>query len=131
MYVSWYAERGLPAPPPGIRGILLAEGELLVSGMMLYSTDGPYTLFEHFAVNPRCKPKLAHRAAKMTLAIAEGLCAMEGKTPLVLAGKKGIVALLEQAGFKRQEGLGVFSLEDHGPRRGGGAPEAGQDAAKG
>lgn len=108
-YASWWQARGLPVPIPGARAILLDQNGELVSGMMLYSTDGPYTFFEHFAVSPKAPPGLAHRALSMTLAIAEGLCAMEAKVPLVMAGKKGIVSLLERTGYKRQTDLGVFT----------------------
>lgn len=108
-YASWWKARDLNVPIPGARAIFLEHEGVLVSGMMLYSTDGPFTFFEHFAVSPTATPTLAHRAGSMTLAIAEGLCAMEGKQPFVLAGKKGIVNLLERTGYARQPDLFVFS----------------------
>ncbi len=114
IYASWWAERGLPAPPPGNRAIMLAEGDQLVSGQMLYTTDGPYLLLEHFATNPKVSPRLGHRACKMNLEIAKGLAAMEGKTPITLAGKKGIVALLEQSGWKLEPELKVFVYREPG-----------------
>lgn len=102
VFRSWF---GFDIPPPK-EAILVAEHiegvEYLIGGTCIYSTDGPYVLFEHFALNQHAPIVTRHAVARQVFRAAKSYCTIHNKIAFTWVAFQGGMKMLEQVGFTPQ-----------------------------
>lgn len=99
-YAEWMLARGKKVPFPGY-GIVIAQTELPICGVMLYSTVGPYLFAEHAATNPNAPLRLRHGAFLAMLQAIRETGQRANQTPICLVQPSaGMKRLLMKAGYE-------------------------------
>jgi hypothetical protein len=103
-FASWFTRRGLPEPVQSNDGVFVSnhEGTLLLAGVCIYPTDGPYAVVEKASTNPDPKiPRRVTYAAMIAGARALRIYgAMRKKLMLCYPDHKGLELVLRKAGFE-------------------------------
>lgn len=106
LFSSWFAPNFVPWPKSAIMISENIEGsELLVGGVCIYETDGPYVLFEHFALNPSLPVTIKHRVAEGIVRAAKTYLATRGKIGFAWVNFEGGQQLFQRFGFIPQRAL--------------------------
>lgn len=102
LFRSWFP---FDIPPPK-EAILVAEWidgvEYLIGGTCIYSTDGPYVLFEHFGLNQQAPILVRHAVAKQVFRAAKSYCTIHNKVAFTWVNFAGGVKMLQDVGFTLQ-----------------------------
>lgn len=104
-------------PWPSRLTLLVAEGQELIAGVMVYDSTGPFLFFEHLVTNPDFPARARWAAVKLMAVQMVEMCRHFGKVPQVTVRHKGIRRILESVGLV-WPGAGVMtcsfeSLERH------------------
>lgn len=104
-FSSWFAARGLPAPPCPEDTCFIADARGLICGVCLYPTKGPYFIAESMATNPAVPIRLRHRALVALLGQLRSYAALRAKIPIAIIRHRSLVRILSRLGWKHQEAL--------------------------
>lgn len=105
----FFTQRNLGAPPRPADGVWVGtERGLLVCGVCLYPTDGPYCVVEHSASDPSAPVRLRHAASVALIDGVRTYGALRSKNMLCFPRDKGILRLLEKGGFSRSPAVCVY-----------------------
>ncbi len=104
-------------PWPSRLALLVAEGQELIAGVMVYDSTGPFLFFEHLITNETAPARNRWAAVSMMAVEMMQMCRHFGKVPQVTVRHKGIKKILERVGLQ-WPGAGVMTcgfdqLETH------------------
>ena len=96
-----------PRPSSGVwvgdeRGVLLA-------GTCFYVADGPFCIVEYASDLPGIGLRLAHRAVQAVIHGIQVYGALSGKNMLCFPRDRGILRMLDRAGFTRSPAICIYS----------------------
>lgn len=74
---------------------------ILVVGMCIYDTDGPFIVAEHLVSNPTFSAKTRFAAFDLTLNLLRAYATMKGKWIIAHPSKTGLARYLVRRGFSR------------------------------
>lgn len=103
LYASWFTLRGMAPPVYTNDGVFVATHDrtVLLAGVSIYPTDGPYAVVEFAATNP--DPSISARTKYEAMIVgARALTqygAMRKKWMLCFPNSKGLELVLKKAGF--------------------------------
>lgn len=100
-YGCFWQQRGKPIPPLPRTGLWITQNGVLVLGVGIYMTDGPYLLVEGLATNPAVPAVTRHRAVEMGLRQLEALGVIHGKTVFMLPSPEaaGVERIATRLGY--------------------------------
>lgn len=87
-------------PWPSRLGLLVADRDELIAGVMAYDTSGPFIFFEHLVTNETAPARMRWNAVEMMAGEILPMCRMVGKLPQVLVRHKGIERILKRHGLQ-------------------------------
>lgn len=98
--MSWWA--GEQAPPFSEHGLFAADTDLdvLVAGVCIYPTEGPYSLLAHLRVNKSAPIQVRAQAVDAILAAASFYAASTGRSLLIQVDGEDTAARLSAAGWE-------------------------------
>lgn len=100
-YLDICHDRDLPFEPQFNRqAILVANGDILVAGVLVYDTTGPFVFFEHYVTNPACSLRERYVAGDLVAQEILNVCRTMSKLPQMGIRHKGIRRALEKHGLK-------------------------------
>ena len=79
--------------------VYVVEGDVMLCGVQVYDTTGPFLFFEHLVTNPAVSPRLRYAASDLLIEEGMNMCRMFGKYPQVVVRHGGIKNLLKKHGF--------------------------------
>jgi hypothetical protein len=79
--------------------VYVVEGDVMLCGVQVYDTTGPFLFFEHLVTNPAVSPRFRYAAADLLIEEGMNMCRMFGKYPQVVVRHGGIKNLLKKHGF--------------------------------
>lgn len=100
-YGSFWQQRGKKPPSLPRNGVWIVQNDVLVVGVGIYMTDGPYLLVEGLATNPALPATVRHRGVEMGLRHLEALGTIFGKTVFMLPSPEaaGVERIATRLGY--------------------------------
>lgn len=103
-FTSWYAYRGLPAPPRSSDSVFVAkEDGTVIAGCLIYPTEGPYAVVEFASTNPRATLVERYRAMELGIQGIRAYGAMRMKKMLCFPRDRSMKVMLMKAGFAESD----------------------------
>lgn len=100
-YLELAQDRKLPFDIwPSRFALLVAEGEDLVAGVMVYDSTGPFLFFEHLITNETATFRARHRAVSLMAQEMMSMCRHFGKVPQVAVKDTSLKKILERVGLR-------------------------------
>jgi len=100
-YLELARDREVPFEPwPSRLALLVAEGDELVAGVMVYDSTGPFLFFEHLVTNETATLRVRHRAVALMAEEMMNMCRLMGKVPQIAVRHRSIKAILERSGLQ-------------------------------
>lgn len=109
-YYEICEHRDLPYRPWVGKALFVAEGDDLVSGVMVYDSSGPFLFFEHLLTNQTATLRQRWCAVDMMASEVRTMCRHQGKLPLIHVRHKGIAKILRRHGL-RETGTYVMTCD--------------------
>jgi hypothetical protein len=113
-------------PWPSRLSVMVAEGQDLVAGVMVYDTTGMFLFFEHLVTNETASLRQRYQAVDILVGECINMCRMFGKIPQVVVRHKGVKRILEKHGLYGYSAevmtCSFGNLEKHGQETHGKAP---------
>ncbi len=95
-------------PWPSRLALLVAEGQELIAGVMVYDSTGPFLFFEHLITNETAPARTRWAAVSLMAEEMMTMCRHFGKVPQITVRHKGIRRILERVGLV-WPGMGVMT----------------------
>lgn len=105
-YSSWFGPRGQDAPTRPPDSILVAGAPkgspviVLLAGVGIYPTAGPYAVVERVATNPKVPLRIRYEAMLFGAKLLRDYGAMHNKIMLCFPSERSIARILAQVGFE-------------------------------
>jgi hypothetical protein len=86
-------------PWPSRLAVMVAEGQDLVAGVMVYDSSGMFLFFEHLLTNETASLRQRYEAVDLLVGECIHMCRIFGKIPQVVVRHNGIKRILEKHGL--------------------------------
>lgn len=94
-----FFDRQIPIPKQAILAAAIRGGrEVVIAGVAVFETEGPYVLFEHFGTNQHVPQVLRHAGAVAVANGIKGYLTVRGRVAMMLVTPKGAVKMLVDRG---------------------------------
>lgn len=103
-------------PWPSRLALLVAHGDDLVAGVMVYDSTGPFLFYEHLITSPLLPARQRWEAVTMMAEEMISFCRHFGKVPQIAVNHRSLKKILSRVGLQAASVLmtcGVNQLETH------------------
>lgn len=108
IWLQWQSDRGTEPLALPEDGVWVAADGVLVAGVGIWSTSGPWAFAEHLATDPKAPKRVAHRAVVLLVQTLRAYSAMRGKFVFCIIRHKGIARILKRNHFEQPPGVLFF-----------------------